>query len=66
MIILYHQYVFEEGGLASDDYVEVLDFKRLANVNLVLGAINYEAWSSTRLASQLFLHQRLSDSHQTV
>ena len=42
------QYVFEEGGLASDDYVEVLDFKRLANVNLVTGAINYEAWSSTQ------------------
>ncbi|MFR3960462.1 MAG: hypothetical protein ACLTZB_07980 [Streptococcus salivarius] len=28
------QYVFEEGGLASDDYVEVLDFKRLLTLTL--------------------------------
>lgn len=42
------QYVFEEGGLASDDYVDSLDFTRLANVNLVTGDINYEAWTSAQ------------------
>ena len=56
------QYVFEEGGLASDDYVEVLDFKRLANVNLVTGAINYEA--STQAGFSVSF--TLSDLHQTV
>ena len=60
------QYVFEEGGLASDDYVEVLDFKRLANVNLVTGAINYEAWSSTQAGFSAVPSTGLSDSHQTV
>lgn len=46
------QYVFEDGGLASDDYVEVLDFTRLAKVNLVTGNLTYEAWTSVQAGFQ--------------